>query len=115
MTKIAASFLHLRTGYFKRYVRRPRETFYLLAQNLVFCNSDLDKSTTAPPFVRSGIWNIHVHKVRVNEAHAYKVHACEAQYIPMRCTSIRHMPMICTPMRHMPMRCYYGEREDDSI
>jgi hypothetical protein len=34
------------------HVRRPIGTFNLLAQKLVFCNSDLDKSTTAPPFVR---------------------------------------------------------------
>jgi hypothetical protein len=40
---------------------------------LVFRNSDLNKSITAPPFVRPGIQNIHAHKVRV-----YEVYACEA-------------------------------------
>jgi hypothetical protein len=33
-------------------VRQPIGTFNLLPQKLVFCNSDLDKSTTAPPFIR---------------------------------------------------------------
>jgi hypothetical protein len=35
-----------------RIANRIIGTFYLLAQKVVFCNSDLDKSTTAPPFVR---------------------------------------------------------------
>jgi hypothetical protein len=43
--------------------------FYLLAQKFVFYNSGLDNSTTALPFVRWGIWNIHVHKVHVYEVH----------------------------------------------
>jgi hypothetical protein len=54
-------------------------TFYLLEPKLVFHNSDLDKSTTAPPFVRWGIWNIHVHKVRVYEVYAYEVQAYEVR------------------------------------
>ena len=60
-----------------RRLQRAIGTLYLLAQKLVFCNSDLDKSTTAPPFVRSGIWNIHVHRVRVCEVYAYEVQAQE--------------------------------------
>ena len=72
--------------------------FYLVAQKLVFCNSGLDKSTTAPPFVRWGIWNVHVHKVRVCEVYAHEVqaHGCK----PMRCTPIRY-----TPIRYTPIRC----------
>jgi hypothetical protein len=34
-------------------------------------------STTAPPFVRWEIWNIHVHKVHVYEVYAHEVHAHE--------------------------------------
>ena len=37
-------------------VRRLIGTFYLLAQKLVFCNSDLDKPTTAAPFIRWETW-----------------------------------------------------------
>ena len=37
-------------------VRRPIRTFIFLAQELAFCNLDLDKSTAAPPFVRWEIW-----------------------------------------------------------
>ena len=53
-------------------IRRPIGTFHLLAQKLAFSNLSLDKSTTEPPFVRSGIWNIHVHKVRDCEVYAYE-------------------------------------------
>jgi hypothetical protein len=38
------------------WVRRLIGTFYLLAQKLVFCNSDLDKPTTAAPFIRWETW-----------------------------------------------------------
>src|SRR5271163_3737499 len=54
-------------------VRRARR----IPTPTLFCNSDLDKSTTAPPFVRWGIWNIHVHKVHVYEVYAHEVHAYE--------------------------------------
>jgi hypothetical protein len=37
-------------------LRRQIGTFFLLSQKLVFCNSDLDKSTTAPSFVRWQTW-----------------------------------------------------------
>jgi hypothetical protein len=66
-------------------LRRPIGTFYLLAQKLVFCNSDLDKPITVrkvgdlegkpKPF---WIWkHIHVHKVHVYEAYAHELHAHE--------------------------------------
>ena len=71
-------------------MRRLIGTLYLLAQKFVFCNSDLDKSTTvckvgdlevsSKPF---WIWkHIHVHKIHVyevyaHEVHAHEVHACE--------------------------------------
>jgi hypothetical protein len=68
-----------------RHQRRPIGTFFLLAQKLVFHNSDLSKSTTVckvgdlevspKPF---WIWkHIHVHKIHVYELHAYKVLAGE--------------------------------------
>jgi hypothetical protein len=66
-------------------VRRPIGTFYLLAQKLVFHNSDLSKSTT---FCKMGdlevspkpfwIWkHIHVHKIHVYEVYAHEVHTYE--------------------------------------
>jgi hypothetical protein len=58
-------------------MRRPIGTFYLLAQKLVFRNSDLDKSTTAPLFCKARDLNIHVHKVRIYEVYAHKAWAQE--------------------------------------
>jgi hypothetical protein len=72
------------------HVRRRIGTFNLLAQKLVFCNSDLDKWTTIckvgdlevspKPF---WIWKlihvlkVHVYEVYAHEVHAHEVHACE--------------------------------------
>src|ERR1700733_12614296 len=64
-------------------LRRAIGTFFLLAQKLVFHNSDLSKSITVckvgdlevspKPF---WIWkHIHVHKVYAHEVHAYELHA----------------------------------------
>jgi hypothetical protein len=41
----------LRNHMWLRRLRRLIGTFYLLAQKLVFHNSELVKSTTAPPFM----------------------------------------------------------------
>jgi hypothetical protein len=79
-------------------MRRLIGTFYLLAQKLLVCNSDLDKSATVckvgdlegspKPF---WIWkHIHVHKIHVYEVYAHEVHA-------MRCTPMRYMTMRYTP------------------
>ena len=68
-------------------VRRPIGTFYLLAQKLVFHNSDLNKSTivckvgilevSPRPF---WIWkHIHVHKVHVYEVYADEVKSVHAR------------------------------------
>ena len=108
----------------------PIGTFHLLAQKLVFCNSDLDKSTTVckvgdlevspRPF---WIWkHIHVHKVHVygvyaHEVHAYEVHAHEVHACEMHVYEIHthemhahevHANEICAHemmlIRYTPMR-----------
>jgi hypothetical protein len=50
-------------------LRRLIGTFYLLAPKFVFCNSDLDKSTTP---------------MRCTPVYAHKVHACEVYACEMR-------------------------------
>jgi hypothetical protein len=69
----------------KRNVRstEARRDPYLLAQKLVFCNSDLDKSTTlckvgdldVSPKAFLDWKHIHVRKVHGHEVHGHEVHA----------------------------------------
>ena len=63
-----------------RWLRRAIGTFYLLAQKLVFHNSDLNKSTTICKVGDLEVFPkayIHVHKVHVYEVYAHEVHAYE--------------------------------------
>src|SRR2546421_8287140 len=109
-------------------LRRRIGTFYLLAQKLVFHNSDLNKSTTVckmgdlevfpKPF---WIWkHIHAHEVHACEVHAHEVHAREVHIYEvhtMRCTPVRYTPMKCVAMRCTPviyessLRAGHGWRE----
>src|SRR5271154_2508652 len=68
------------------HLRRSIGTFYLLAQKLVFCNSDLDQIDHRLRGGGSGgfppkpfwIWkHVHVHKVHINEVYAHEVHTHE--------------------------------------
>src|SRR5271163_4071371 len=72
-------------------MRRLIGTFYLLAQKLVFCNSDLDNR---PPFVRWGIWRFPQSLFGFGNIYT------SIKYTSMRCTPMRYTPMRCTLMRY---------------
>ena len=62
----------------------------LLAQKLVFCNSDLDKSTTV----------CKVGDLVFGFGNTYT----SIKYTPMRCTPVRCTPVRYTPARYTPVR-----------
>ena len=86
----------------------------IAAPRLSLSATRISKSTTALPFVRWGIWNIHVQKVHVykvyaNEVyagkmHAHEVHACEMHVYEVH-THEMHAHEMHVPVRYTTMRC----------
>jgi hypothetical protein len=69
-----------------------RSTFtYLLAQKIVFCNPDLDKSTAVCKVgdLEYTLPKVHAYEVYTHEVHAYEVHAHEVYACEMHAPESR--------------------------
>ena len=77
-------------------LRRAIGTTPQLAQKLIFCNSDLDKSIT---ICKMGLKDSP--KTFLDLENQYT----STKYTSMRCTPIRYTPVRCTFIRYTPIRC----------